>query len=88
MELISMSVNDLQEQCYSVTKFEVLQHQVGGKHTINSLLRCQTQLNLWLYKLNFRTLTNHLNSLPNDKILDWSEFKVFADDKINVTKKN
>ena len=26
-----------------------------------------------------------LNSLPNDKILDWPKFKAFADDKINVT---
>ena len=26
-------------------------------------------------------------SLPNDKILDWSTFKAFADDKINVTEK-
>ena len=24
------------------------------------------------------------NSLPNDKILDWSKLKAFADDKINV----
>ena len=28
-----------------------------------------------------------LNSLPNDEILDWSEFKALADDKINVNKK-
>ena len=28
-----------------------------------------------------------LNSLPNDKILDWSKLKAFADDKINVTVK-
>ena len=28
-----------------------------------------------------------LNSLPNDKILDWSKLKAFADDKINVTEK-
>ena len=28
-----------------------------------------------------------LNSLPNDKILDWSKLKAFADDKINVNKK-
>ena len=27
------------------------------------------------------------NSLPNDKILDWSKLKAFADDKINVTEK-
>ena len=26
----------------------------------------------------------HLNSLPNDKILDQNELKAFADDKINV----
>ena len=25
------------------------------------------------------------NSLPNGKILDWSKFKAFADDKINVS---
>ena len=28
-----------------------------------------------------------LNSLPNDKILHWSKFKAFADDKIDVTRK-
>ena len=27
-----------------------------------------------------------LNSLPNDKILDWSKFKTFADDIFNVAK--
>ena len=27
------------------------------------------------------------NSLPNDKILDWSKLKAFADDQINVTEK-
>ena len=26
-------------------------------------------------------------TLPNDKILDWSKLKVFADDKIHVTQK-
>ena len=29
--------------------------------------------------------TNILNSLPYNKILDWSKLKAFADDKINVT---
>ena len=28
-----------------------------------------------------------VNTLPNDKILDWSKFKAFANDKINVTQK-
>ena len=26
-------------------------------------------------------------TLPNDKILDWSKLKAFAEDKINVTEK-
>ena len=28
-----------------------------------------------------------VNSIPNDKILDWSKLKVFADDKISVNEK-
>ena len=28
-----------------------------------------------------------INSLPNDKFLDWSELEELADNKINVTKK-
>ena len=28
----------------------------------------------------------YLNPLPDDKILDWSKLKAFADDKLNVTK--
>ena len=31
-------------------------------------------------------LSGEFNSLPNDKILDWSKFKAFADDKINGDK--
>ena len=30
---------------------------------------------------------NKFNPLPNDKMLDSSKFKAFADDKINVGKK-
>ena len=32
-------------------------------------------------------ITFIFNSLPNNKILDWSELKAFADDKINVIEK-
>ena len=32
-------------------------------------------------------LDKNLNSLPNDRILDQSKFKAFADDKIYVTEK-
>ena len=28
----------------------------------------------------------YINSLPNDKILDWSKLKAFADDKLKVAK--
>ena len=30
---------------------------------------------------------NGFNSLPNDKILDWSKLKAFADDILNVNQK-
>ena len=30
---------------------------------------------------------DNFNSLPNERILDWSKLKAFADDKINVTEK-
>ena len=30
---------------------------------------------------------SRVNSLPNDKVLDWSKLKAFSDDKINVTEK-
>ena len=29
----------------------------------------------------------YINSLPNEKFLDWSKLKAFADDKIDVTEK-
>ena len=28
-----------------------------------------------------------INSLPNDKVLDWSKLKTFADDKLYLAKK-
>ena len=31
--------------------------------------------------------SDHVSSLPNNKFLDWSILKAFADDKINVTEK-
>ena len=33
-------------------------------------------------------LYGRVNSLPNNKILDWSKLKTFADTKIDVTGKN
>ena len=33
------------------------------------------------------SMIREFNSLPSDKILDWSKFKVFADNKINATEK-
>ena len=37
--------------------------------------------------LSFGKELTPFNSLPNDKILDWSKLKAFADAKINVTEK-
>ena len=39
----------------------------------------------WVGMGNKQTKHEHFNALPNDKNLDWSKFKAFADDKINVT---
>ena len=33
-----------------------------------------------------KSLEEGINSLPNNKILDWSKFKAFADDNVNVNK--
>ena len=44
----------------------------------------ESLLSLDLWKLGMMWLWV---SLPDDKILDWSKFKAFADDKINVKKK-
>ena len=44
------------------------------------LLSCVTNLSP-------RVLKSRFNSLPNDKILETSKLKAFADDKINVTQK-
>ena len=41
------------------------------------------RLSIWK-SLKF-VVWERVNSLPNDKLLDWSDFKDFADDKINVT---
>ena len=38
-------------------------------------------------QLNLIQTTYFFNSLSNDKILDWSKLKAFADDKIKLLKK-
>ena len=39
------------------------------------------------FKNNFPVDKGVLNSLPNDKILDWSKLKALADDNINLAEK-
>ena len=41
-----------------------------------------------LYFILVQVFGKILSSLPNKKILDWSNWKVFADNKINVTEKS
>ena len=36
----------------------------------------------------FNPSQNKFNSLPNDKILQWSKLKALTDDKINVTEES
>ena len=44
-------------------------------------------IQLYLF-VNFKFLQKVLlNSLPHNKILDWSKLKAFADDKLNATEK-
>ena len=38
----------------------------------------------WTNEVSFNDI---VNSLPNDKILDWSRLKAFADDKLNLIEK-
>ena len=40
---------------------------------------------LSLGSLNVRIVKQRFNSLPNNKIFDWSKLKAFADNKINAT---
>ena len=43
---------------------------------------------IFSFSLNFSyPFMDKFNPLPNNKILDWSKFKAFADDKINMTEK-
>ena len=41
-----------------------------------------------IVEISFSPFFSHcFNSLPNDKMLDQSELKAFADDKVDVTEK-
>ena len=42
---------------------------------------------LFLFVLYCNNFNFQLNSLPNDKILDWSKLKALADDNINLAEK-
>ena len=52
-----------------------------GKGLIN-LNQALTLEEMCKFYKNFQ----YINPLPDDKILDWSKLKAFADDKLNVTK--
>ena len=52
------------------------------KLLVTRLLAFSPFPNIFLKSSSFR----EVNILPNDKILDCSKLKAFADDKINVTK--
>ena len=41
---------------------------------------------LWMTTTLFQHFFSYFNSLPNNKILDWSKLKAFSDDKLKVAK--
>ena len=49
----------------------------------------QLKIRMWTVQSNDQGpySPNILNPLPDDKFLDWSKLKAFADEKINVTQK-
>ena len=51
------------------------------KPSINLILRVTKTWNCWTEDFY------DFNSLPNDKILDWSKLKAFADNKMNVNER-
>ena len=57
---------------------------IGKKLSMYSVLIDKIQVNLYVKKC-FKPFPNlQFNSLPNNKFLDWSKLKAFADSKINV----
>ena len=57
-------------------KFMLQLNILVSKEKSTSLSSQLSQCILWIF-----------NSLTNDKIMDWSKFKAFADDKLNVPEK-
>ena len=53
--------------------------QIDSDHNVHIIF--------WLWSFKFSLNYCPFNSLPNDKILDWSKLKGFLDNKINVTEK-
>ena len=57
-------------------------------HLLDTILLQQCSLSLHKIFIKFCHVDfNSYNPLPNDKILDLSKLKTFADNKINVTQK-
>ena len=59
----------------------VEQHAVQS--AVAPVLRSAKQV---IYNFMVFSFPFSFNPLPDDKVLDWSKLKTFADDKINVTK--
>ena len=69
--------------------------KVCGNNTFffyhNLLYPFKDKFNIWnnIYTLSYGNVfyLDNINSLPNDKIFDWSKLKTVADDKINMSEK-
>ena len=67
-------MHDQDQCCYCL---ELVKRVV---HYVNFL--CQSTVSVFCYHMHVFVF----NSLPNNNILDWTKFKAFVDDKLNVAK--
>ena len=74
VELIQAFDNDVDDLFYTII----------GKYR-SSVHKAFKSCSCYLTHYHTMPHSDALNSLPNDKILDWSELKAFAEDKMNVT---
>ena len=56
-------------------------------YTLSSTNIDESAPNLVKMYVIIRSRMSSINSLPHNKILDWSKLKAFADDKLNATEK-
>ena len=88
---VALNRNPTNQPFSIVRNCEFMLRRVLSKITVHipyvpCTLRCPVINSCQRKLFHFLCNLEQIHSLPNDTILDWSELKAFADDKINVTK--